>query len=99
MANIKVTPETLNEQGEALVGYAGDLEDILSEIDKKINEIIDGWEGLAQGAYYDMYTSLKTSLDEFPQLVNSLGESTMSSAKEFDSVDSNLQSEFNKAVQ
>ena len=54
MASIRVTPETLNSQGNDLIGYSGDLADILSNIDSKINEIIDGWDGLAQDAYYDV---------------------------------------------
>ena len=73
MASIRVTPETLETEGNDLIGYGGDLADILSSIDSKINEIIDGWDGLAQDAYFDMYTSMKESLDKFPELVNSLG--------------------------
>lgn len=97
MANIRVTPETLNSQGTDLIGYAGDLADILSSIDTKINEIIDGWDGLAQDSYYNMYTTMKTSLDKFPELVNSLGEATVSSAEAFSSVDETLRDSFNSA--
>ena len=97
MASIRVTPETLNSQGNELIGYAGDLTDILGSIESKINEIIDGWDGLAQDAYYDMYTEMKQSLDKFPELVNSLGEATVSSAETFSSVDEQLQSGFNSS--
>lgn len=97
MASIRVTPETLESEGNNLIGYGGDLADILSSIDTKINEIIDGWDGLAQDAYFDMYTSMKESLDKFPELVNSLGEATVSSAQAFASVDEELQSSFKGA--
>jgi len=97
MASIRVTPETLNSQGNDLIGYAGDLSDILSSIDSKINEIIEGWDGLAQDAYFDMYTTMKQSLDKFPELVNSLGEATVSSAEAFASVDEQLQGGFKSA--
>ena len=97
MASIWVTPETLETEGNDLIGYGGDLADILSSIDSKINEIIDGWDGLAQDAYFDMYTSMKESLDKFPELVNSLGEATVSSAQAFASVDEELQSSFKGA--
>ncbi len=97
MASIRVTPETLETEGNDLIGYGGDLADILSSIDSKINEIIDGWDGLAQDAYFDMYTSMKESLDKFPELVNSLGEATVSSAQAFASVDEELQSSFKGA--
>ncbi len=97
MASIRVTPETLNSQGNDLIGYSGDLADILSSIDSKINEIIEGWDGLAQDAYYEMYTTMKQSLDKFPELVNALGEATVSSAEAFSSVDEQLQSGFKSA--
>lgn len=97
MASIRVTPETLNSQGGDLISYAGDLADVLSSIDSKINEIIDGWDGLAQDAYFDMYTTMKESLDKFPELVNSLGEATTSAAEAFASVDEQLQTGFKSA--
>lgn len=97
MASIRVTPETLNSQGNDLIGYSGDLADILSSIESKINEIIDGWDGLSQDAYFEMYTTMKQSLDKFPELVNALGEATVSSAEAFASVDEQLQSGFKSA--
>lgn len=98
MASIKVTPEELSSQGNDLISYAGELSDVLSSIDSKINEIIDGWDGLAQDAYYDMYSTMKESLDKFPEMVNSLGEATVSAAEAFESVDEQLQGGFNSAI-
>ena len=98
MANIRVTPEELSAQGNDLISYAGDLRDILGSINSKISEIIDGWDGLAQDAYYDMYSSMKESLDQFPELVNSLGEATVSSADAFSQVDETLSSSFKSAL-
>ncbi|MCA1054933.1 WXG100 family type VII secretion target [Rossellomorea aquimaris] len=97
MANIRVTPEQLGSQGNELIKYAGDLSDILGLIDAKISEIIDGWDGLSQDAYFDMYTTMKQSLDQFPELVKSLGDATVSSAEAFSSVDEQLQSGFRSA--
>ena len=44
-----------------------------------------------------MYTTMKQSLDKFPELVNSLGEGTVSAAQAFNSVDEQLQSSFKTA--
>ena len=98
MANIRVTPETLDTQGKDLVGYAGDLADVLGSINTKIGEIIDGWDGLAQDAYFDMYTTMKESLDQFPKLVEALGQATVSAAEAFSSVDEQLSSGFKSAM-
>ena len=97
MANIRVTPETLSEQGNAVIQYSEDLAEILSSIDSKINEIIDGWDGLAQDAYFDMYGAMKESLDKFPELVNSLGQATVAAADAFSSVDEELKNSFSQA--
>ena len=67
-------------------------------IDGKISEIIAGWDGLAQDAYFNMYESMKQSLDKFPELVESLGNATVSAADAFASVDEQLQSGFNSAM-
>lgn len=94
MASIRVTPETLNSQGQDLIGYASDLAEILSSVDTKINEIIEGWDGLAQDAYFDMYSTMKESLDKFPELVDALGQATTGAAEAFSTVDEQLQSGF-----
>lgn len=99
MANIRVTPETLESQGNELVSFASELESILSQINSKIEEIIDAWDGLAQDAYYDMYTTMKTSLDQFPVLVNNLGDVTVQTAQEFSSLDDSLSSAFKSAME
>ena len=98
MADIRVTPETLESQGNELVGFAEELNTILQSIDAKIGEIDGSWDGLAQNAYLEMYTTMKQSLDQFPQLVKSLGQATISAAKAFASVDEELQSGFSSAL-
>lgn len=98
MANIRVTPEELSAQGNDLISYAGELKEILDAVNVKIGDIIEGWDGLAQDAYYDMYTSMKTSLDQFPGLVDALGKATVSSADAFSHVDEELSSSFKSAL-
>ena len=98
MADIRVTPETLDAQGKELIGFAGELSTILQSIDTKIGEIDGIWDGLAQNAYLELYTTMKQSLDQFPQLVESLGEATVSAAEAFASVDEQLQSGFSSTL-
>lgn len=97
MGNIRVAPEILNSQGTDIIGYAGDIGEILSSVNTKINESIDVWDGLAQDAYLDMYTNMKDSLDKFPELVNALGEATVSVSTVFSSVDKQLRDGFKSA--
>ena len=94
MANIRVTPEELKTQGEDLKRYAEGLESILKEVDEKIGMIDEGWDGLAQDAYLGMYQEMKKSLDEFPKLVDSIGDATVGAANAFAQVDEELQRGF-----
>lgn len=98
MASIRVTPETLETQGKDLISNSEQLQEVLKAIEGKVNEIIDGWDGLAQDAYYEMYLQMKQSLDKFPELVKALGDGTVSSAQAFSSVDEQLQSGFKGAM-
>lgn len=97
MANIRVTPEELNTQGADLKQYAEDLEGILTNIGNKITEITNGWDGLAQDAYFEMYTTMNESLKQFPVLVDSLGEATIGAANAFAAVDDELKNTFSQS--
>ncbi len=97
MANIRVTPETLEAQGNDLKTLAAEISDLLAQIDSKVTEICDGWDGLAQDAYYDMYGTMKESLKQFPELVSSLGEATVAAAGVFGSSDEELRASFSGA--
>lgn len=98
MAELRVTPETLNTQGGELVSYADQLTEIITNVNTKVEEIIAGWDGLGQDGYYEMYTTMKTSLDQFPELVNGLGTATQSAAEAYATVDDTLKTSFQSAI-
>ncbi len=97
MASIRVTPETLDQQGRDLIDKSNEIREILKATEAKINEIIDGWDGLAQDAYYEMYSQMKQSLDQFPELVETLGNGTQAAAKAYADMDESLRSSFSGA--
>ena len=94
MANIRVTPEQLESQGRDLHGMADELNEIMHAVDAKINEIIAGWDGLAQDAYYDMYQQMRAMLVKFPELVDLISQATIASAQAFSQVDEELRNSF-----
>ncbi len=96
MAELRVTPEVLESQGGDLVEYSENLQEILDSIEAKINEIIDGWDGIAQDAYLNKYTEMKESLKQFPELINTLGLATQSAAQAYMDVDNELKSAFSR---
>ena len=94
MANIRVTPEELEQQGNALVEIGEELEQILTSVDNKIAEICDAWDGLAQDAFLSSYEGMKETLKSFPEIVDGLGQQTIAAAQTFGEVDSQLSSSF-----
>lgn len=95
---IRVSPDVLNSQGGDLINYGGDLREILSQIDSKIQEIDSEWDGCGQRGYTSMYESMKKALDQFPELVETLGQSAQAAAEAFAQVDDSLNSSFSSAM-
>lgn len=91
---MRLTPETLEEKGIDLVQYAKDLAEVLSNIDKKINEIADRWEEFEQEEYFDRYTMIKENFDELPEVVNELGKIIIQVAETYVKIDEELQRQF-----
>lgn len=96
MASIRLTPEELRQQGEDLKNLSQELEDILKQVDTKINTACDGWDGLAQDAFLNSYSSMQQTLSQFPLLVKSFGEQACGAAEAFGTADSELASAFNQ---
>ena len=94
MANIRVTPEQLTAQGNDLQNYGERIIEVISKIDHKIAEIDGGWDGLAQDAFVNMYESMKPTMQQFPELVKSLGQATVAAADAFGTVDEELRNNF-----
>ena len=96
MATIRLTPEELNQQGQDIQGLADELISLLAQVDSKINAAWDGWDGLAQDAFLNSYSSMKSTLDQFPELVRAFGQQACGAAEAFGTADSELASSFNQ---
>lgn len=96
MANIRVTPEELEEQGKVLVNLAeNEISQILSKVESQVQLICDSWDGLAQDAFLMSYENMKEMLQQFPAVVNGIGSQAIAAAQTFGQVDSELSSTFN----
>lgn len=94
MANIKVTPEELRSQGQALQGFSEETQSLLQRVASKIAEIDGGWDGLAQSGYLEMYNKMNESLKQMPELLSALSQATIGAADAFSQVDEQLSSSF-----
>lgn len=92
--NITITPQELTGYGNQLVTYAGDLTNVIDNINTLVGQITEGWSGLAEKAYYEMYEQLYNSLKSFPEMVSGLGQATKDAAEAFSQTDTSLQTAF-----
>ncbi len=95
MANIRVTPEELEQQGKVLVDLAeNDIEQILTRVQTQVQTICESWDGLAQDAFLLSYQNMQEMLKQFPVVVNGIGSQAIAAAQTFGQVDSELSSSF-----
>lgn len=96
MAELRVTPEELQQQGNTLKQYGEDLENTVNQIDALIKEIDSGWDGLAQTSYTDTYEELKKTLDQVYDCVQNLGEATTKAGEAYLQADQEIANAFSK---
>lgn len=94
MAMIRVTPEELRGQGQAVITMAENIREILSNLETQINTICDSWDGMAQDAFLASYESMKSTLQQFPDIVDGMGQQTIAAADAFEETDSAISSAF-----
>ena len=74
MAQIRITPEELREAADFLEEKLSEMNDIVSLIHSKIQDVEGNWEGAAQSTFVDsfdndMYPILK---DTLPQVIEGI---------------------------
>lgn len=90
MSSIKVTPDTLEEQGRSIVTMAENISEMMNTLNTTIETVSSEWDGLSQDAFYTSYQSLQEALKSFPTTVDGIGNQIISAAKAFAETDSQL---------
>lgn len=94
MATLRVTPEELRKQGSTMEGYGDQLVELFDSVTNLVAEIDAEWDGLGQNGYTEMYDSLKDSLKQAGECVQTLGKATQSAADAYEEADQAIASSF-----
>lgn len=91
---LNVTPEELETQGKTMEGYGDQLIELFDSVTTLVGEIDSEWDGLGQNGYTEMYDSLKDSLKQAGECVQSLGKATQEAAKAYAETDQQIANSF-----
>ena len=73
MALIKLNPAEVTSYGEEIKTMAGQVENLLGDIETLVSQINGGWEGLGNSAFAAQYAQLKVQLKNLPEIVTGVG--------------------------
>lgn len=92
---ISITPSELNNAATYLGQRRDDINSAVIQLENMINDVISRWEGAAQLAYQEKFTSLLPMLkDDLPSVVTGLQEMMTASANAMNETDQYLANAF-----
>ena len=62
---IMITPESLEQRASELRGYKGQQENVFTEVESLIKNLLNDWEGESQTEFVNSYNSNKKFFDQF----------------------------------
>lgn len=87
MARIKVTPEQVHEVANQFKQASQQSQDMVSRLQSTMNSLQPEWEGMTQQRFYGEYEQWKTSMNQFVQLLQSIGQQLDAIADRFAAAD------------
>ena len=90
MAELMVTPEELMNLGNKVAQEAEAMDQLIKELDGKVETVNSSWSGMASTSFYNSYVNMQKALKEFPKVVQAIAASAQGAAKAYDITDIEL---------
>jgi len=87
VARIKVTPEQVHEVANQFKQASQQSQDMVSRLQATMSSLQPEWEGMTQQRFYAEYEQWKTSMGQFVQLLQSIGQQLDAIADRFAAAD------------
>lgn len=88
MAQLRVTPDQLDERASKYEVHAGEMADLIAALDS-LNSTLQGeWEGNSASKYFATYSELKPSFTKMQELITDLAKELHQQANKFREADS-----------
>lgn len=87
MARIKITPEQIHQVATQFKTAGQQSQEMVSRLQSTMSSMQPEWEGITQQRFYGEYEQWKTSMGQFVQLLQSIGQQLDAIADRFAAVD------------
>ena len=95
MAQIRMTPDQLDNGANRLQTICGEIQSSVTQLDNTLNEVASNWEGLSQDAFMHRFTELRPILETtVPEVIDALAQKLKAAANAIRQTDSEIANAF-----
>jgi len=87
MARIRISPEQVRQVGSQFKQSSQQSQEMVTRLQNTINGIMPEWEGLTRERFYQDFQQWQTSMRQFVDLLNSIGQQLDAIAARFEAAD------------
>ena len=87
MARIKITPDQVRQVGNQFKQASQQSRDMVSNLQNTMNSMEPEWEGLTKERFYQEFQQWRTSMNQFVELLNGIGQQLDAIAARFEAAD------------
>ena len=87
MARIRISPDQVRQVGSQFKQSSQQSQEMVTRLQNTINNIMPEWEGLTQQRFYQDFQQWQTSMTQFVELLNGIGQQLDAIAARFEAAD------------
>lgn len=87
MARIKITPDQIRQVGNQFKQASQQSNDMVSKLQSTMSGMEGEWEGLTKQRFYQEFQQWRTSMNQFVELLNGIGQQLDTIAARFQAAD------------
>lgn len=87
MVRIRISPDQVRQAGNQFKQASQQSQDMISSLQNLMSSMEPEWEGLTKERFYQEYQQWKTSMTQFVELLNNIGQQLDAIAARFEAAD------------
>ena len=87
MARIKITPEQVRQVGNQFKQASQQSNEMVSRLQNTMSGMEGDWEGMTKQRFYQEFQQWRTSMNQFVELLNGIGQQLDAIAARFEAAD------------
>jgi len=87
MARIKITPDQVRQVGNQFKQASQQSNEMVSRLQNTMNSMEPEWGGLTKERFYQEFQQWRTSMNQFVELLNGIGQQLDAIAARFEAAD------------